>query len=150
MLHKRVLPLCITIALVMSLSSFPRGAVQEASAGIGASPTGTPTRYITKYNVNNSSVIDDVRNAGATIVANLPEINTMIVDSDNPNFSQDVLASSNINLAVKDMTVNWLSDPAPTASDVRQYSTPEAGAQGSPFNAAFLAFQWNLARTKTI
>jgi subtilisin family serine protease len=134
----------------MFASSFPLPVLQGVSAGISASSTGTTTRYIARYNQNNTGAVDDVRSAGATVVANFPEINTMIVDSDNPNFSNDVLASPNINLAVKDMTVNWLSDPAPTASDVRQFSTPDAGAQGSPFNAAFLPFQWNLARTQTI
>src|SRR5215208_2536292 len=100
MSRKRILPLCVAIALAMFVSSFPHGVAQKVSAGTSASPTGAATRYIARYNENDGSVISAVTNAGATVVTNYPEINTIIVDSDNPNFSNDVLASSNFSMAV--------------------------------------------------
>lgn len=107
------------------------------------------TRYVAGYLENNAGVDDAITNAGGTVIANYPQINVLVAESDNPGFASAVSANKNFNYVVKDMEVNWLPDVQVDETDLLSLNNPGPSPASSPFGASFFSWQWNINITKT-
>ncbi|HEX5387519.1 MAG TPA: S8 family serine peptidase [Gemmatimonadales bacterium] len=98
-----------------------------------------------------AKLADNVKAAGGTITASLPQIGVAIVSASNAAFEQRAAGIAGVEAIARDTVVNWISPkervhaaPAPTAA--RPSVAPRAGvsARGIGDDELFFPLQWNL------
>ena len=107
-------------------------------------------RYVAGYELNTDAVIDTIANAGGKVIANYPQIRTIIAESDRAEFAAAVSRDSNFQYVAKDVEVMWIPNPQVDAAGVQSLAGPGAAPQGDPWNAGFFYRQWNMIITQTL